>query len=517
MDFADVVIVGAGSAGCTLAARLTESGARRVVVLEAGGNNEAAQVRQPSLWPALWDTAHNWGYSTTLQPGYGGRSIAYPRGKGLGGTSAINTMIYIRGDARDFDHWRDEGNPGWGWSDVLPLFLKSEDQARGTSARHATGGPLHVSDLQDPCAASLSFIEAAAQCGYSPNPDFNGETQLGAGLYQVTADSAGRVCTARAFLAPAMQRANLRVITRARTLRVLYDGRKATGVEYFRDAQVHQLMAGEVILCAGAIDSPKLLMLSGIGDPAQLEPLGVPVAHALPGVGRDLHDHPGSAVVLRLRDPAKLPPASNIAEAGLFLHSGIEHDGYDADTQMFFLPRGPLLAAATGAPWAMMLNAQTNRPRSRGSVRLRSCDPADPPLIDPAYLTDPYDVKVQLNAVRAARRIAGAKPLRSYWSVEVLPGASVQEEDALIASIRANSGCIWHPVGTCRMGTGKHDVVDSALRVHGIERLRVADASIMPRITSGNTNAPAIMIAEKAAMLVEAGESSVSLRAPAQQ
>lgn len=505
MDFADVVIVGAGSAGCTLAARLTEGGARRVVLLEAGGSNEAPTVRQPGLWPLLWDTEHNWGYSTTLQPGYGGRSIAYPRGKGLGGTSAINAMLYIRGDARDFDHWRDEGNPGWGWSDVLPLYLRSEDQARGAGARHATGGPLRVSDLQDPCAASRSFIEAAVQCGHARNDDFNGETQLGAGLYQVTADRDGRVCTARAFLAPAMHRANLRVITRARALRILCDGTQATGVEYFRDSQVQRVMAGEVIVCAGAIDSPKLLMLSGIGDPAQLEPLGVPVAHALPGVGRNLHDHPGTPVVLRLRDPAVLPPASNIVEAGLFLHSGVEEDGYDADTQLFFLPRGPLLAAATGTPWAMMLNAQTNRPRSRGSVRLRSGDPADAPLIDPAYLTDPYDVKVQLNAVRAARRIADSEPLRSYWSAEVLPGASVQEDHAMVASIRANSGCIWHPVGTCRMGNGSHDVVDPALRVHGMERLRVADASIMPRITSGNTNAPAIMIAEKAALLVEAG------------
>lgn len=505
MDFADTVIVGAGSAGCVLAARLSEGGDRRVLLLEAGGTNETARVQQPKLWPTLWDSAQNWGYSTTQQAGYAGRSIPCPRGKGLGGSSAINAMIYIRGDPRDFDAWRDDGNPGWGWSDVFPFFLKSEDQARGPGAMHGHGGPLQVTDPVAPHPSSLAFIEAAVACGHARNEDFNGESQAGAGLYQLTVHEGRRASTASTFLAPARSRPTLRVLTGARVLRILCDGKRATGVECFRDGQVVRIAAGEVLLCAGAIDSPKLLMLSGIGDPADLEPLGVAVHHALGGVGRNLHDHPGSAVLLRLRKPSELPTTSNIAEAGLFCHSGLADDGYETDTQFFFAPCAPMLTAAA-APWVMALSGQACRPRSRGSVRLRSRDPADVPLIDPAYLSDPYDVQVQLQAVREARRIAGTEPLRDFWSVEALPGPAVNDEPRLLANIRANSGCIWHPVGTCRMGASEDDVVDAALRVHGMEGLRVVDASVMPHITSGNTNAPVIMIAEKAASMILAAQ-----------
>lgn len=498
----DYVIVGAGSAGCVLAARLSQDPACQVALLEAGGEDHAPVIRQPNQWPLLWDRAEGWGYATTLQAGYNLRSIPCPRGKVLGGTSAINAMMYIRGNAQDYDHWRDLGNDGWGWQDVLPYFLKSEDQQRGASAIHGVGGPLPVADQVSPSRFSQAFIEAAVAAGHQRNLDFNGTSQEGAGFYQVTQRDGERCSSATAFLKPVRDRKNLHVITHARTLRIAIDGDRATGVDYFNGTQVVRVQATrEVILSAGAIDSPKLLMLSGIGEASQLKAHGIEVLHALPGVGANLCDHPGSGVVFGLKAPMELPPSSIVAEAGLFMKSAVHNDGFDSDIQFFAMP-APIQVAARGPSQAVAIVAQTCRPKSRGRVSLRSADPMDMPVVNPAYLTHPYDLALQIEGLRAARRIAAAEPLKELISPEMSPGAASDSDAALEIAVRSTSGCIWHPVGTCRMGQGPDAVVDARLQVHGIRGLRVVDASVMPQIISGNTNAPTIMIAEKAADLI---------------
>lgn len=507
MPNADYVIVGAGSAGCVLAARLSEDASCEVALLEAGGEDRSHSVRQPSRWPLLWDGAENWGYSTTLQAGYNLRSIPCPRGKVLGGTSSINIMIYIRGDPRDFDHWRDLGNEGWGWSDVLPYFIKAEDQARGASSLHGVGGPLAVSDQASPSPLAHAFVDAAVACGHRRNPDFNGAYRDGAGLYQVTIRDGERCSTATAYLDPSRERPNLRTITRARALRIVMDGDRAIGVDYFDGAQVRRIEARrEVILSAGTVDSPKLLMLSGIGDPLQLESHGLVVRNALPGVGANLCDHPGSPLVLALRQADQAPPTSIHAEAGLFMKSEALNDGFAADIQFLAVPFAPPHAAANGQTRAMAINVQACRPKSRGRLTLRSDDPLDAPVIDPGYLTHRDDMTLQIEGLRAARKIAAALPLREHIVRELSPGPGAIDDASIESAIRATSSCIYHPVGTCRMGVGADAVVDAQLRVRGTRSLRVVDASVMPQITSGNTNAPTIMIAEKAAAMMRAGQ-----------
>ncbi len=498
----DYVIVGAGSAGCVLAARLSQDPACQVALLEAGGEDHAPALRQPNQWPLLWDLAESWGYTTSQQTGYNLRNIPCPRGKVLGGTSAINAMIYIRGDARDYDNWRDMGNDGWGWQDVLPYFLKSEDQQRGASALHGVGGPLSVADQISPSRFSQAFVEAAVAAGHRRNPDFNGDSHEGAGIYQVNQRDGERCSSATAFLKPVRDRKNLHVITHARTLRVAMNGDRATGVDYFNGTQVVRIQATrEVILSAGAIDSPKLLMLSGIGESAQLKTHGIEVRHPLPGVGANLCDHPGTGVVHGLNATMESPPSSIVAEAGLFMKSSAHNDGFGSDIQFFAMPV-PIQGAASGHSRAVAIFAQTCRPKSRGRVSLRSADPMDMPVVNPAYLTHPYDLALQIEGLRAARRIAAASPLKELISPEIFPGVASESDAALEIAVRAASGCIWHPVGTCRMGQGPDAVVDARLRVHGTRGLRVVDASVMPQITSGNTNAPTIMIAEKAADLI---------------
>lgn len=503
MNAFDYVIVGAGSAGCVLAARLSQDPACEVAMLEAGGEDKSPALRQPNQWPLLWDRAEGWGYTTTMQSGYNQRSIPCPRGKVLGGSSAINTMIYIRGDSRDYDHWREMGNAGWGWQDVMPYFLKSEDQQRGASALHGVGGPLSVSDQISPNRLSQAFVDAAVACGHRRNPDFNGASSEGAGMYQVTMRHGERCSTATAFLKPARGRRNLHIMTNARTLRVVMEGDRATGVDYFDGTQVVRIHATrEVILSAGAIDSPKLLMLSGIGDAAQLESHGLAVRHALPGVGANLCDHPGSGLVLALQEMDQALATSILAEGGLFMKSATLNDGFAADIQFFAVPFMPLQAGAQGKAQVMSIVVQACRPKSRGRITLRSADPLDSPVIDPRYMTHPDDLALQIEGLRVARSIAAQEPMKSFIATERAPGHRAVDAAALEQHIRATSSCIWHPVGTCRMGHGDDAVVDAQLRVHGIRSLRVVDASVMPQIISGNTNAPTIMIAEKAADMI---------------
>lgn len=502
-DAADIVIIGAGSAGCVMAARLSEDSGRQVVLIEAGDESQSMRMRQPNQWPLLWDDAENWGYGTTLQAGLGLRSIPYPRGKALGGTSAINAMIAMRGDPQDFDHWRDLGNPGWGWSDVLPYFKRLEDHVLGPSVLHGVGGPLTVSAQSSPSPITQAFIEAAVASGHRPNGDFNGEHLDGAGLYHLSIRNGERCSTAVAYLGPAAERSNLRVIQRARVLRIHFEGDRAAGVDIWDGSQLRRIHANqEVILSAGAIDTPKLLMLSGVGEPTTLQSHGITVRHDLPAVGMNLCDHTQTPTLFALKQPMAAAPTSNLAEGGLFMKRADAVDGFGAHLQFFAFPQLPLTVAANGKAPAMAICAQACRPLSRGSVRLRSADPLDPPLIDPGYLTHRDDLALQIEGVHMARKIASAQPLAGLLHGEVSPGAHATSDAALGAAIRATSGSVWHPVGTCRMGSGTDAVVDAALSVHGLRNLRVVDASVMPQITSANTNLPTIMLAEKAADLV---------------
>ena len=503
-DSADIVIVGAGSAGCVLAARLSEDRNRQVILIEAGGEAQSTRVRQPNQWPMLWNDAENWGYSTTLQTGLGLRAIPYPRGKALGGTSAINAMIAMRGDPMDFDHWCSLGNAGWGWSDVLPYFKRMEDHVLGASAHHGVGGPLAVSSQISTNPITQAFIQAAVACGHHPNHDFNGAHLHGVGLYHTTIRNGERCSTAMAYLEPAMGRPNLHVIQRARALQIHFEGDRATAVDIWDGSQRRRIHAShEVILSAGAIDTPKLLMLSGVGDPDTLRSHGITVHHALSAVGMSLCDHVQTPVVFALKKPIATAPTSILAEGGLFMKRTEAVNEFEADLQFFAFPQLPMTTASRGAAPAMAICAQACRPRSRGQVRLRSADPLDTPIIDPNYLSDPDDLALQIEGVRMARKIAGAEPLAALLHSEISPGSHATSDVALGVAVRASSASVWHPVGTCKMGSGNDAVVDAELRVHGLRSLRVVDASVMPQITSANTNLPTIMLAERAADLVQ--------------
>ncbi len=528
----DYVVIGGGSAGCVMAARLSEDPQVRVALLEAGGRDTSALIHCPAGLALMAKTKGiNWSFQTVPQPGLNGRHGYQPRGKVLGGSSSINAMIYIRGQRQDYDGWAAGGNPGWAFDDVLPWFRRAEANLHGADALHGADGPLSVQDLRCPNPLAARFIEAGQQAGLALNTDFNGPTQDGVGWYQVTHRNGERCSAAKAYLTPALGRPNLEVITGARVTRIVLDGHRACGVEFVREGRRATLaVRHEVLLCAGALQSPQILMTSGIGPGALLQRHGITVRHDLAGVGRHLHDHvdvvqvvdtPGSTESFGLSLPAAWRTlgdirewrnhrsgrlTTNFAEAGAFMRTSVDEPV--PDIQLHFVI-GKLVnhGRKTVFGHGYSCHVCLLHPKSRGSVSLASADPLAAPLIDPGFLSDGDDLARLVRGFLRMRQVLAQPALAALGGRELAASASAQTELQIEAFIRNHADTIYHPVGSCRMGPGPLDVVDNNLRVHGLQGLRVVDASIMPSIVGGNTNAPTIMIAEKAADLVRRARS----------
>jgi choline dehydrogenase len=500
----DYIIIGAGSAGCVVANRLTEDSETTVLLLEAGNPDTKPEIQIPSKWLNLLGSEVDWGYFSEPEPYLNNRKIFCPRGKVLGGSSSINAMIYIRGNPDDYDHWQELGNPGWSYQDILPYFKKSENQQRGASEYHGIDGELSVTDLISPTVISQRFVDAAVALGHHNNPDFNAIRQEGAGLYQMTIKDGKRHSTAAAFLMPIRQRPNLTITTGALVTRLLFKKTRAVGVEYLHEGMLHQVRINrEVILSAGAFDSPKLLMLSGIGKAAHLQALGISVVADLPGVGQNLQDHPLVSVAYQATQDLHFASTSNVGEAGLFLHSEGNSE-VAPDLQFIFSPIQLLPPGYTPSDFGFTGVVTLTRLQNIGSVSLRSSDPKDAPMLRMNYLQSEADVQKLVAGIKLMRELFQTSAFDEFRGRAVAPGADVQSDKALEAYIRETCSPVFHPVGTCKMGTDPMAVLDPELRVHGIEGLRVVDASIMPTITTGNTNAPTIAIAEKAADLIKA-------------
>ena len=520
----DVVVVGAGSAGCVLAHRLVRAG-RRVLLLEAGPPDDDRFIHMPATFVRVIGTERTWAYESEPQPAAAGRKMFVPQGRTLGGGSSVNAMVYVRGTPADYDGWEAQGCEGWGWRDVLPWFRKAEGNARFACELHGTNGPLKVSDTRFRHPLSLAFLRAAQQSGLAYNDDFNGAAQAGVGFYQTTTFEGRRASTAATYLAAVRDDPKLTVVTGAHVLRVLTQDGAATGVVYRtgRNGSGEEVVAtarDEVILSAGALASPKLLLLSGIGPGAQLQALGLPVVKDLPGVGENFQDHLEVSVYGRTREPVSLLGndrglaalkhglqwmmfgsgllTSNVVESGGFVDTTGEGR---PDLQFHVLP--VLVGDVDRAPLAghgLSINPCFLRPQSRGRVALRSADPMAPILFDGGYLQAQADVDTLVRGVKLARRILRAPALREVVSEELAPSAADDMSDeALEAYVRERAKTVYHPSGTCRMGRDAMAVVDARMRVHGVARLRVCDASVMPSLVSGNTNAPTVMLAERCA------------------
>ena len=511
MSNADYIIVGAGSAGCVLANRLSASGGHRVLLLEAGPRDRSLWIHLPiGYGKTMFHPVYNWGFQTDAEPGMNGRRIYWPRGRGLGGSSSINGLIFVRGQRADYDRWAAAGNKGWGWDEVLPYFQRSLTSCSDIGARH---------ELME------AIIAAANERGIVSTRDFNGGDQEGVGYYQLFTKNGWRSSSATAYLRPAEKRANLRVETGAQATRILFDGTRATGVRYRKNGVDHEVSCSrEVIVSAGALQSPQLLQLSGVGSEALLKSFGIPVVRDLPGVGENLQDHLQLRVMYKCTKPITTnddlrffhrkvfigaqwlftrtgPLAIGINQGGLFTRALPESK--TPDVQVHFATLSAELAGAKPHPWpGFTMSVCQLRPESRGTVRIRSADPLEAPSMQPNYLSAELDRRCAIAGVRLARSLAATKSLQPYVAEEYRPGAAAESDADLLEFARNYGATIFHPSGTCKMGADPMAVVDDRLRVHGLAGLRVVDCSIMPTLVSGNTHAPVVMIAEKASDLI---------------
>jgi choline dehydrogenase len=497
----DVIVVGSGSAGAVVTRRLVDAGAR-VLLLEAGRPDDNPAIHDPARIWELWESPDDWAYKTVPQTGCAGRILDVPRGKVLGGSTCLNGMIYIRGHRSDYDHWAYLGNHGWAYDDVLPLFKRSEDFDRGESAFHGVGGEVPVVADYEPHPFHAAVVEAAQEAGVPFNRDHNGAELDGVGFAQLMIRDGRRQSATTTFLRQVLDRPNLTVLTSARAHRLLFEGDRCAMVAYLRGGEIEHARADhEVVVSAGAIESPKLLLLSGIGNPTALRRLGIEVVAGLPGVGENLHDHALSPVILSSSRPMPpLVPGTQAIHSHLFARSRPGLIGPDLQPLFFQLPA--YLPGMAGPEDGFTLMAGLIRPASRGTLRLTSTDPEDPPLLDPGYLTQETDVDALEASLRLCREIAQAGALAGWRGEELYPGREVTSRAELRDYIRRTTITYHHQVGTCKMGIDADAVVDPELRVYGVSSLRVADASIMPAVTSGNTHAPATMIGERAADLV---------------
>ncbi|HET7595543.1 MAG TPA: choline dehydrogenase [Burkholderiales bacterium] len=525
-DIHDFVIVGAGSAGCVLANRLSEDGRHTVLLLEAGPRDRYPWIHVPiGYGKTMFHPVYNWCFQTEPEPGLNDRRVYWPRGRGLGGSSSINGLIYVRGQPEDYDGWAALGNRGWSWREVLPYFRKSEHNTRGADPYHGTGGPLWCSDIGERHELMEAIMAAAQALGVPRNDDFNGARQEGVGYYQLFTRRGWRCSAATAYLRPAEKRPNLRVETNAHATAVVFEGSRASGVRYVKGGTTRTVHAAhEVILAAGALQSPQLLQLSGIGRAAFLEPMGIPVVKDLPGVGENLQDHLQFRLMYKMRKPittndelrtaaGKLrmafkwllfrrgPLAIGINQGGLFTR--VLPESTRPDIQFHFATLSAEMAGGAPHPWSGCTFAVCQlRPESRGTVTIKSRDPMEPPALRPNYLARETDCRCALAGIRFGRRLAAAPALADYMAEEYRPGATLASDDELLEFARNHGATIFHPAGTCRMGADRMAVVDERLRVHGLAGLRVVDCSVMPTLTSGNTHAPVVMIAEKGADLI---------------
>ncbi len=530
----DYVIVGAGSAGCVLANRLTQSGRHRVLLLEAGGSDRSLWIRVPIGYGRTFtDPRFNWMYEAEPDPALANRAAYWPRGKVLGGSSSINAMVYVRGQPADFDDWHAMGNPGWAWRDVLPYFRKLEDHVSGASQFHGSGGPVHVADVSaEVHPLCETFIQTCGRLGIPRSADFNAAHIEGAGIWHMTIKDGARVSSASAYLRPALPRANLHVLTHAHATRVLLEGVRATGVEFLRSGTRQLVKAHkEVILSAGAINSPQLLELSGIGAPEVLQRWNLPVMMSAPAVGRGLQDHVAVSYFYKSKVPTlndelapligkvkaalkyavwrRGPLAMSVNQAGAFLRGRPGLNG--PNLHIYFNPASYSTTAKTGrrrllnpdSYSAFLMSFNSCRPTSRGTVHIKSGDPLQAPAIVPNALATREDVQEVYEGARILRRIASTQPLANVIEAELQPGPDKRADEEVLEDFRERAGSVFHPCCTCAMGADpRSSVVDHRLKVHGLACLRVVDASVFPAVTSGNINTPTLMVAEKAAALI---------------